>query len=88
LVRLYAKDYFWVVKMTTSDQPREVLYESDVFTDTIVLAGHETITIPIDNSRLMYELIPATYRDAFKGTSLEGVRADINGNGEYVIVNQ
>lgn len=76
---------FQVIRMTDKDTPREILYTSDTFSRVIAIPGYDDIEIPIDDARLIYEMNPTAFTDAYAGTELAGVRAYIDDDGAYQI---
>lgn len=76
---------FRLVRMMDRDTPREIIHHSNRFSQTIPVHAAAPVEIPVDDARLIYELSPAAFAEAYAGSVLEGRQAYIDDTGEYRI---
>lgn len=76
---------FLVTRAKEDNSTNEIITTSEKFAEVIDLGGGVSMEFPTNDARLIYDMEPYKYHNAYNLTKLYGARSHINSNKEYEI---
>lgn len=74
---------FYITRAGDAKGRRDIIFQSDKFFESYQVDENVRITLPIDNLRIVYMLMPWLYPASYEGTRLEGAMAVPLGDNKY-----
>jgi hypothetical protein len=74
---------FYITRAEDAKGQRDIIFQSDKFFESYQVDESVRITLPIDNLRIVYMLMPWLYPASYEGSKLEGAMAVPLGNNKY-----